>query len=324
MISDTLITFLLQFTSLFVVAGAIFLISSLLICVTFLAHRHYAKGVYYRLKSSLVFFYAFGAVGASIVVTIWLSMPQSPRLPFVFRHCHESDCSTHIPAMLDHTLFHLICAFFAIGMTTLCFIILKAHQKKIDRRINSLICLSCDSKTQNDFWQQTAIIDVTEPVLLNVGMLTPKFLLSSKLTESVEIEDVKILLAYEYAKAKQFQNIKIKLLQIACLFWPAPIRRLLVDDLQVIIREKAFKEIRQLFGHPNTTIPKFILKKLTKDLREFVCQIESNKVPFTQSAMGTRDSQNLSPTAFLISFLYFICLVIVTSNFTHFLFELVG
>lgn len=324
MTSESIFTLFMQFTSLFVVAGAIFLISSLLICVTFLAHRHYAKGVYYRLNSSLVFFYAFGAVGASIVVTIWLSMPQSPRLPFVFRHCHDSDCSTHIPAMLDHTLLQLLCAFFAIGMTTLCFIILKAHQKKIDGRINSLICLSSDSKSQNDFWQQTATIDVTEPILLNVGMLTPKLLLSSKLTGSLEIEDVKILLAYEYAKAKQFENIKIKLLQIACLFWPARIRRLLVDDLQVIIRERAFKETRQLFGHPNTTIPIFILNKLTKDLREFVSQIESNKDPFTQSAMGTSDSQNLSPTAFLIRFLYFICLVIVTSNFTHFLFELVG
>jgi hypothetical protein len=324
MTSETIFTLVMQIASLFAVACGIFLISSWLICGTFLAHRRYAGGLYYRLKNSLLFFYALGAVAASIVVTIWLSMPQSLGLAFVFKHCHNSNCATHVPALLDHTALNLLYAFFAIGMITVCFIIIKTHQKRLDERLNSLLRLSNDTNASQDFLQQTAVINVPEPVLLNVGMLTPKLLLSSQLTASLKIEDVKILLAYEYAKAKQFENIKIKLVQIACLFWPASIRRILVSDLQVIIRERAFKEICQLFGHPKTTIPPSILNKLTSDLKQFVVNMQNYKDPLSQSAYATNDDKKITPTAFILSLLYFAGLVIVTSNFTHFLFELIG
>lgn len=324
MASEALFTLVMQVASLFVIACCIFLVSSLVAGGMFLAHRKYASALYQRMKNKYLIFHALCAVCASIVVTIWLSLPHSPKLPFVFQHCHSSNCATHIPAVIDSTLLNLLFAFFVIGMVVVCFILIKSHQKKLEERINSLLRLSHSKDPKSNYSSQATIINVPQPVLINVGMLEPKLLLSSLITESIDVEDVKILLAYEYAKAKQFENLKVKLLQIVCLFWPASARRLLISDLHAVLRERAFREIRQLFGCHQTTIPKTILNKMTNDLQEFVLKVERESDHWPQSADGIIDETHLTAKAYLGSFLYFICLLIVTSNFTHFLFELIG
>lgn len=324
MTSEALFASVMQVASLFVIACCIFLISSLIAGVMFLAHRKYVTAVNHRINNKYLVFHALAAVCASIVVTVWLSLPHSPRLPLVFKHCHSNNCATHIPAVIDPTLLNLLFAFFAVGMVTVFFILMKAHQKTLEERINSLLRLSHNKDSDSNYWSQTTIIDVPQPVLLNVGMLAPKLLLSSQITKSLNANDVKILLAYEYAKAKQFENLKVKLVQIACLFWPPSIRRLLIIDLHALLRARAVREIRQLFENQQTAIPKIILNKMTKDLRGFISKIESNSDHLPQSVDVVVDDTILTAPAYLISFSYFTCLVIVTSNFTHFLFELVG
>ncbi|WP_299079762.1 hypothetical protein [uncultured Paraglaciecola sp.] len=324
MIGEALLAAMMQLASLFVIACCIFLISSLIAAGTFFVHRNYVKTINQRLKSQYLIFHALCAVSASIVVTIWLSLPRSPRLPFVFEHCHSSNCATHIPAVIDPTLFNLLFAFFAIGMVTLCFILIKGHQKKLEQRINSLLLLSNSQGAENNYSSQATIINVPQPILLNVGLLSPKLILSSVITKSLEIDDVKILLAYEYAKAKQFENLKVKLVQIACLFWPARTRRLAISDLQAALRSRALEEIRQLFGSQQPTIPNIVLNKMTQDLREFVAKIENDKAHLSQPADLMSKNTNLITPAPLASIAYFMGLVVVTSNLTHFVFELIG
>jgi hypothetical protein len=334
MTSEALLGLVMQVASLFVIACCIFLISSLLAGVMFLAHHKYVTDLKYRINNKYLVFHAISAVCASIVVTVWLSLPHSPRLPLVFKHCHSSNCATHIPAVIDLTLLNLLFAFFAMGMLTICFILIKTHQKKLEERINSLLLLSRnfslnyspnhspDQDSDGNYRSQATIIDVPQPVLLNVGMLTPKILLSSQITESLSVNDVKILLAYEYAKAKQFENIKVKLVQITCLFWLANARRLLITDLHTLLRTRAFIEIRQLFKNQATDIPKAVSNKMTQDLREFVSKMEGDTTLLPQYVDAIVDDADLNTQACLASFLYFICLVSVTSNFTHFLFEI--
>ena len=324
MTSEALFASVMQVASLFVIACCIYLISSLIAGVMFLAHRKYVTAVNHRINNKYLLFHALASVCASVVVTVWLSLPHSPRLPLVFKHCHSSNCATHILAVIDPTLLNLLFAFFAVGIVTFFFILMKAHQKILEERINSLLRLSHNKDSDSNYWSQTTIIDVSQSVLLNVGMLAPKLLLSSQITESLNVNDVKILLDYEYAKAKQFENLKVKLVQIVCLFWPASIRRLLIIDLHALLRGRAFKEIRQLFENQQMTIPKTILNKMTKDLRTFILKIENNSGQLSVSADVIADDAILTVAAYFAIFSYFICLVIVTSNFTHFLFELFG
>lgn len=323
MASDALVPLVMQVASLFVIACCIFLLSSLISVGAFLAHHKFVSALNYRIKHNYLIFHALSAVFASLVVTIWLSLPHSPRLPFIFQHCHNSNCATHIPAVLDPGLLNLLFGFFAIGMATLCFMLLRAHQKKLNERINSLLRLSPSHDSDNNYCSQATIVNVPQPLILNVGIVAPKLLLSSQITANLVMADVKLLLAYEYAKAKQFENLKVKMVQIACLFWPASIRRLLLGDLHAALRQRAFKEICPFFESQKTNIPPSLLTQMSKDIREFVSKIERNSDHLAQAADAIVDDTNLTPLAYLCGLSYFVCLVIVTSNFTHFLFEIV-
>jgi hypothetical protein len=328
--SEAVLTSVMQVASLFLVAFCIFSVSSLLASAVYLGHQKYTVSANFQIENRWLIFHALAAVSASIVVTLWLSLPQSSRLPFVFKHCHSNDCATHIPAVIDSTILNLVFAFFAISMVTVCFVLIRAHQKKLEGRINSLLHLSKSQQNTNNEWSQASIINMPQPVLLNVGMLTPKLLLSSKVTETLDVNDVKLLLAYEYGKAKQFENLKIKLVQIVCLFWPAPLRRLLITDLRTVLHARAYEEIRQLLGNPQTNIPKAMLNKMPNDIGIFVSKMDaqSDSLPVTATATATANridnEVTRNTTAYFVSFLYFACLVAVTSNFTHFLFELLG
>ena len=321
MSSEAVLASVMQVASLFLIACCIFSVSSLLASAAYLGHRKYKINSNFQIKNKWLIFHALSAVSASIVVTLWLSLPQSSRLPFVFKHCHSNNCATHIPAVIDATLLNLVFAFFAMSMLTLCFILIKSHQKKLEGRINSLLRLSKSQDNTNNEWSQASIINTPQPVLLNVGMLVPKLILSSKITETLDVNDVKLLLAYEYGKAKQFENLKVKLVQIVCLFWPAPFRRLLITDLRTALHACAYEETRQLLGNPQTNIPKAMLNKMPKDICVFVAKIEAK----CDSLASSIDNEvPLNTTTFFVSLLYFTCLVAVTSNFTHFLFELIG
>jgi hypothetical protein len=324
MLSDAVLTSVMQVASLFLIAYFIFSVSSLLAGLAYLGHRKFTLSAHFQIKNKWLVFHALSGVSASIVVTLWLSLPKPSRLPFVFKHCHRNDCATHIPAVIDSTILNLVFAFFAISMIVVCFALMRAQQKKLTERIDSLLRLSKSQHNSFNEWSQAAIINTPGPVILNVGILTPKLLLSSKVIELLDVNDIKLLLAYEYGKAKQFENLKIKLVQIVCLFWPGPFRRLLITDLRGALHARAYEEIRQLMGNPQTNIPKTILNKMPKDISVFVARIDNENASLASTINHIDSGVTLNITEFFTFSLYFICLVTVTSNLTHFLLELIG
>jgi hypothetical protein len=321
MASDSAVTFIMQGASLLLIACCIFLISSLLASLTFVIHRNYTNNINKKLTGKWLFLHAISAVCASVVVTIWLSMPNLSRLPLVFNHCHSNNCATHVPAAIDSSLLNLLFAFFAISMLMICFILLKAHKNKLKERINLLLRLSQSQTTAFNDSSQVTLVNTLEPLLLNVGLLTPRLLVSSQITEVLHLSDVKVLLAYEYGKAKQFENVKIKLVQICCLFWPSTIRRLLVTDVRNNVYESAYKDVYQLLGRQQTNISKAMLDNMAKDIRDFIVKINSPNQAILTDTNALNDTRFTTSAYFMIC-VYFICLIAVTSNVTHFLFEL--
>lgn len=320
---ETIFASAMQFASLFAIACCIFLVSSLVTSGIFLAHRQYINPSRSHLGSGYLFFHGFCAVLTTLVVSVWLSLPHSPSLPFVFEHCHSSNCAAHIPAVIDPALLNLLFAFFVIGFVGICTILIKIHQKRLQERIDSLLRLSPNQDSDNPYWAQATIVEIPQPTLINVGLLVPKLLLSSAITRSLKNDDAQLLLGYEYAKAKQFENLKVKLLQISCVFWPAKIRRLLISDLQCVIRTRASKGISQQLGHQQTQIPAEIFNNMSNELREFISNISGTNNQRAQLYKAEHTPTTANNIAYLFSGLYFMCLVVVTSNFTHFLFEII-
>ncbi|MEP1444593.1 MAG: hypothetical protein ABJK37_00590 [Paraglaciecola sp.] len=318
---ETIFASFMQFASLFAIACCIFLVSSLITSGIFLAHRRYIQP--YPLKSGYLFFHGFCAVLATLVVSVWLSLSHSPSLPFVFEHCHSSNCAAHIPAVIDPALLNLLFAFFVIGFIGVCTVFIKIHQNRLQERIDSLLRLTPNQDANNPYWAQATIVEIPQPTLINVGLFIPKLLLSSAITRSLKNDDAQLLLGYEYAKAKQFENLKVKLLQISCLFWPATARSQLISDLQSVIHVCAIEGIRLQHGHQQTQIPPDIFNNMSNELREFLSNISGTDSYTSQSHKTKQMQPTANNIAYFFSGLYFMCLVIVTSNFTHFLFELI-
>lgn len=324
MISEAMMTIGMQVASLFLIACCIFGVSSLLASAAYLASRKYVRGSNFHMPKQWLVFHALSAFSASIIVIVWLSLPQSTKMPFVFKHCHNSNCTTHIPSLIESSLLNFLFTFFIISMIVTCFILIKAHQKTLEERTNSLLRLSKVQDNLNNQWSQITIVESSVPVLLNFGMLNPKLILSSKITESVAQNDVKLLLAYEYCKAKQYENLKIKLVKIVCIFWPGTIRRLLVTDLRNMLHARAQRDIHQLLGSHNMTIPVTLLDHMPQDIGVFIEAIRAPRRPLNDCDDTNNADVSSNTTLYLLPVICLISIVVLTSNFTHFLFELIG
>ena len=114
------------------------------------------------------------------------------------------------------------------------------------------------------------------------------------------------------------------MVQIVCLFWPASFRRFLIIDLRAMLHGRATQEICQLLGNPKTNIPETMLSKMPNDISLFVAKIDYKNGSIPSTTTNINNEVTLNITELLTFSLYFICLVTVTSNFTHFLFELIG
>lgn len=324
MISEQFLAPLVQVTQLVFIACCIFGVSSLLASSTYLAFRKSSISHHAFSSHKGLIFIALSALFASTIVTIWLSIPHYSQLPFVVTHCHDNDCTIHIPEAFDQTLLNFLSASFIIGMAMFSLIFIQAQQNKLEERINNLLQLSQNEKSVNRAWAQTTVIEAAEHVFLNVGMIEPRFLVSSNLVDSLEDKELSLLFAYEYSKAKQFENVKVKLVQLTCLFWIGKARRKLLNDLRSAIHQIAHKQVEQLLGKQKIHIPESILHQLPKDINEFVLKTQSKNHAPQQPLNKFDGSLKVSLVKYPAGVIYFIGLVVITANVIHFIFELVS
>jgi hypothetical protein len=323
MLSEDVWDIAASLTTLVFIASCILLVSSLLAACVYSVHRKFVKKANKSLKSVWVVVHAFSAFFASIVVTVLLSLSASSSLPFVVKHCHSSNCEKHVPSAIDSNLLNLLFVFFVVSMLMICWILIKAHQKKLTAQISSLLLLSQNKLSNKNQWPNTTIIEAPQPVLLNVGLIYPKLLISSQLIDSLQVDEVKLLLAYEYGKAKRFENIKVKLLQIVCLMWPSNNRFLLILDARNMLRARACNEIHLLLGSQPIHLSDEILSEIPRDVQQFVLKINGDYNNPPNCIANHFDDGYLSVIGYVSIVSYYICLVVVTSNLSHILFELV-
>jgi hypothetical protein len=316
-------TMAMQILSLVVVACSIFLLNSFLSSLVFLAHSQFIFKAHEHIKSKLLIFHALCAICASLAVIVWLSIARPPLFSLIYQHCHGNNCNSHIPSIIDVSLISSLFVLFAMCMFALCFILVKVHRKKLEVQINSLLQLSQNKPyTKSDYLQAT-VIDTPQAVLLNVGLIRPKLLLSSQLVDSLHSSDINLLLAYEYVKSKRYENLKVKLARIACMLWPKNIRQLLVLGLRDQAREQAYKEMSPLLDKYQTQIPHRVLDNMTWDMQEFVSKINTDhQSNYKNDGIGFKKPR-IATKYFALS-CYFLCLVVVTSNLLHFALELIG
>lgn len=147
--------------------------------------------------------------------------------------------------------------------------------------------------------------------------------MSAQIAETLATDDIKLLLAYEYAKAQQFENFKVKGVQLACLFWPKFIRRLLLTDLRAVLQERAYQTVKQGLDHQYANIPLSIRGMLPSNTNGFLDKIMNGVQLSNSTSKSNRNAFFVTAQAYLINSFYFICLIVITSNLSHFIFELI-
>ncbi len=321
MMNEQILTSTIQIAQLVFIACCIFGVSSLVASISYLGLRKYIVRHGANINHQGIIFLAVSALCASTFVTIWLSLPHFSKLPFVLKHCHDNNCATHIPAAFDQTLLNLLSACFVAGMAMLSFVYIRSHRTKLENKISSLLRLS---QTTQSVWSQTTMISASKPIFLNVGIIEPRFLVSSNIVESLDENDVKLLFAYEYAKAKQFESLKIKLIQFSCLFWISHARRRLITDLRTLIHERAYQQVKSLLSNQQANIPNRILRQLPEDIAEFVLKTHPQVKTTPKRMANDLPSMDSTMTTYTASAIYFVGLVVITSNVIHFIFEFVS
>jgi hypothetical protein len=322
MTPDTFNTSVSHIAALLSIGCVIYFLSSMLAATAYLSHERFSQQFQYKINRVWLLVHAASALVVSIAVTVWLSIPVSPKLPFVYKHCHGEGCGAHIPSVMNLTSINLIFALFVVSVFALFIIVINAHQTRLAKRITCLMDISQGSHNLGVKMTGVTIISTPQPVMLNVGLISPKILLSSHIVHSLHQSDVNLLLAYEYGKAKQFENLKIKLLQITCLFWPTKIRIRMLEALRASIHERVYLDMKGLQGDQIIRISSLILRDLSKDIRILVERYNHDQCASIMNNDSADDNQIPSIFHAAAGLCYFLGLFVITSNVTHVVFEL--
>jgi len=314
-----------QFLLLLLLASGIYLLSSLVTASTFYFHNKNFRNSKRLLSPWWVGTYSASAVLVTVIIVLSLAIPHISNLSLIYEHCHSNSCEAHIPSVIDTSLFKIVAFFIAFVLLVITIYMVRAHQKRLSAYIDTLVALS-NSKQENNITNtqlaNVSIINVQQSLVLNAGLVRPKILVSKSIVNALTEHDLKLIVAYEYSKAKLFKNLRIKLIDIFCILWPRPIKKALKNQLLEATYLQAYKEIRDLVGQQNCKISHNLRQALPNDISTFVKRINTVQAE-SKSLVAPR-----KPYAFfynkLLALVYFIALLMLTSNLTHVVIERLG
>lgn len=314
-------SFLGQFALLASVGGVIFFISSLTAALAFWLHnKEYVK----RSLSMHPFWLCVYSLSAAIITTVvalHLALPNSPRLPLVFEHCHNNTCAEHLPSVMNVSLLSAMAILVTLCVLGLIFLLLKWQQQKLNTYMESLMALSGTVPTNSasyDNLSNVTILNTQQPVLLNTGLLLPNIVISSAIAKALSSQDLKLIMAYEYSKAKWFENLTSKLVQIFCFCWPKQLKRAVLLSLQKAVQGQAYYEVSQLLGQQNSRVSNNLLSALPNNVADFIRNINA---PIGKQANTHFTSKHIRLSSIVFASVYLILLLMFTSNATHLVLE---
>lgn len=318
----------IQIVLLLLSACCILLISSLLASASYFLHRKYGSRVKSPITIAWIGVYASSAIYTSTAIAIWLSLPRESDFSFVLAHCHQNVCGTHLPAVINFNWLNSLAVLLVIALIIACLMLVKVHDNKLTKRINCLLSLSQQEDSEDEKWFAVTIIRAAYPLCLNAGIFAPKLVVSSHLAQLLEQRHLRLLLVYEYSKAKQFKNLKLKLIQILTLMWPASIRRLLILDFCNIVDERAFAEVHELLGYQQVKISSDLPDELPDTIKELLFKFQTQStgtgIGTSISGMQAKDVDDAPLHFYIPSILYIAAIILLSSNLTHLVIELVG
>ncbi len=173
------------------------------------------------------------AIASPIVTLVSIFVfffPSAFSMPTFYGHCHLSECEPHVPAFFESgsTVFSIM--LFAFIFVIALLILIFKEQAKLSNKIDLLINLMSDSSTKlND--KSIEMIDASMPLLLNVGVLRPRIIVSRSVLQSLSDKEFQVLMMYELNRCKRYHNLQRLIAKVGTWIWPAFAKKMLLEDL---------------------------------------------------------------------------------------------
>jgi beta-lactamase regulating signal transducer with metallopeptidase domain len=111
--------------------------------------------------------------------------------------------------------------------------------RKLRRRISLLNNRSLSTQLNESFMREKgdiAVINSNQPIALTFGLLNPTIVLSTTLVEMLEDEELEAVIHHETAHQKNFDTLKVFLLQtISAVMWYIPLTQWVYNNFRIMI-----------------------------------------------------------------------------------------
>lgn len=206
----------------------VFASASLLGCLFYQVFRRVAELTPVRHRSGLFLIYALlpAVVAIAVASTLYFPVIANLLLP---EHCHGSDCSPHAPVFAVNVAYAATSTAAALVALVLLFYLplrqLLRHRRnsQLFQRFASPID---DGRLDNHF----SVVENDRVMAWCDGLLWPRIFVSRGLLDRIDMDELKVVLAHEYAHAQRRDNLTRLVIDWATRLWPTKQRRLLHND----------------------------------------------------------------------------------------------
>lgn len=305
---------------LFGLALCIFWFSSILASAAYVLHKKYVPNISGNPQYKWLIWHVLAAACVSFTVTIWFALPTSVQAGLTIEHCHNTHCGDHLPLIAKASLMDLLYAFFLISMVVLVALLLKFSKRKLDEQANTLLQLS-NAETYTSDKSSVNVIRSDRSLLLNVGMLKPRLIVSSHMLESLDNKAIKTLLAFELSKGLQHEILKVKLASMLCSLWPRRVRLLLICDLRNLINGRAHRQTLTNTGITAVDVESCRHIDVPENVRKPIADAASKDYDSTSPNRASKHAVYSFFIAIFACIAYFLCLFVLVYNAMHILLE---
>ncbi len=228
-----------------------FVVMTYIYVITYVISQATLQRVTPLLRTTLLALCAISPVVITSVSTLVLFLPSLFKFSTFYEHCHFAQCAAHVPPFFESSSYMMILGVVLFTFTGLGLTLLVKHQRLLDKKI-TVLChlLSTHELTAQDDY--VYIIDAKLPVLLSVGLLKPKIIVSKEIKETLGQPLFQLVLVYEIIRCKRYTNLLTTLIRACAFMWPKMIKKKLLLDVSEASHEAARNQIKEA----NLTLPK--------------------------------------------------------------------
>jgi hypothetical protein len=214
------------------------LLTSLFYAAVYILLRPFLEYIKPPLRAILIQLCALGAPVIAVTSTLFFISPAVFLLPTVYEHCHTSACIDHVPDFFKAPNLTVVIGVMLIGSFGFGLSVLIKQHRELHRKITSLCgLLSPNENVLEDKYLK--IIDSKFPLVLNVGLVKPRIIMSNEVKRALGKSHFQLVLMYELIWCQRYTNLTTMMSKICTFAWPNFAKERLLGDLNQANHEAA-------------------------------------------------------------------------------------